>query len=141
MTDDGYAGDVTPKKAWEILAEEADAVLVDVRTNAEWGFVGVPDLSELGKELVRVPWQQFPTMDLNADFAGQVAANGVEPSSVLLFLCRSGQRSQSAAIAMTAAGYGPCYNVSDGFEGPHDAEGHRGTVAGWKVDSLPWRQG
>ena len=141
MTDDGYAGDVTPKKAWEMLAKEADAVLIDVRTNAEWGFVGIPDLSELGKELVRVPWKQFPTMELNNDFAGQVTENGVERSSPLLFLCRSGQRSQSAAIAMTAAGYGPCYNVSDGFEGPPDAERHRGTVAGWKFDDLPWRQG
>ena len=141
MTDDGYAGDVTPKKAWEMLAKEADAVLIDVRTNAEWGFVGIPDLSELGKELVRVPWQQFPTMELNDDFAGQVTENGVERSSPLLFICRSGQRSQSAALAMTAAGYGPCYNVSDGFEGPPDAERHRGRVAGWKVDGLPWRQG
>ncbi|MDP7242307.1 MAG: rhodanese-like domain-containing protein [Rhodospirillales bacterium] len=141
MTDDGYAGDVTPKKAWEMLAKEADAVLIDVRTNAEWGFVGIPDLSELGKELVRVPWQQFPTMELNDDFAGQVTENGVKRSSPLLFICRSGQRSQSAALAMTAAGYGPCYNVSDGFEGPPDAERHRGTVAGWKVDGLPWRQG
>ncbi len=141
MTDDGYAGDVTPKKAWEMLAKEADAVLIDVRTNAEWGFVGIPDLSELGKELVRVPWQQFPTMELNDDFAGQVTENGVKRSSPLLFICRSGQRSQSAALAMTAAGYGPCYKVSDGFEGPPDAERHRGTVAGWKVDGLPWRQG
>ena len=141
MTYDGYAGDVTPKKAWEILAEEPGAVLVDVRTDAEWGFVGVPDLSELGKDLVRVPWQQFPSMAMNADFAGQVAGNGVDASATLLFLCRSGQRSHAAAVAMTAAGYGPCYNVSDGFEGPPDAERHRGTVAGWKFDGLPWRQG
>ena len=141
MTDDGYAGDVEPKQAWEMLAKEPSAVLVDVRTDAEWGFVGVPDLSELGKDLVRVPWQRFPSMAMNADFASQVAANGVEQSSTLFFLCRSGQRSHAAAIAMTAAGYGPCYNVADGFEGPPDAERHRGTVAGWKFDGLPWRQG
>jgi rhodanese-related sulfurtransferase len=141
MTDDSYAGDVTPKKAWEILAEEPGAVLVDVRTDAEWGFVGIPDLSEHGKDLVRVPWQQFPSMAMNADFAGQVAANGVDRSATLFFLCRSGQRSHAAAVAMTAAGFGPCYNVADGFEGPPDAERHRGTVAGWKFDGLPWRQG
>ena len=141
MTDDSYAGDVTPKKAWEILAEEPGAVLVDVRTDAEWGFVGIPDLSEHGKDLVRVPWQQFPSMAMNADFAGQVAANGVDRSATVFFLCRSGQRSHAAAIAMTAAGFGPCYNVANGFEGPSDAECHRGTVAGWKFDGLPWRQG
>ena len=141
MTDDGYAGDVTPRQAWELLAKEPDAVLVDVRTDAEWGFVGIPDPSELDKDLVRVPWQHFPSMAFNPDFAGQVEANGVERSSTLLFICRSGQRSRDAAIAMTAAGYGPCYNVADGFEGPPDAERHRGTVAGWKFDGLPWRQG
>ena len=141
MKDDSYAGDVTPKKAWEILAEEPGAVLIDVRTDAEWGFVGIPDLSELGKDLVQVPWQQFPSMAMNADFAGQVAANGVDRSATLFFLCRSGQRSHAAAVAMTAAGFGPCYNVADGFEGPSDAERHRGTLAGWKFDGLPWLQG
>lgn len=141
MTNNGYAGDVTPKQAWEMLAKEPDAVLIDVRTDAEWGFVGIPDLSELGKDVVRVPWQHFPSMTLNADFADHVGSNGTERASTLLFICRSGQRSRHAAVAMTAAGYGPCYNVADGFEGPPDAERHRGNVAGWKVDGLPWLQG
>ena len=137
----GYAGDVTPKEAWEMLAQDPKAALIDVRTDAEWGFVGIPDVAGLGKEVVLVPWKTFPAMGQNPDFVGQVAASGVDRSSTLFFICRSGQRSRHAAIAMTAEGYGPCYNVSDGFEGPHNGVRQRGRVAGWKVDGLPWIQG
>jgi rhodanese-related sulfurtransferase len=59
----------------------------------------------------------------------------------VLLLCRSGARSRAAAIALTAAGYGPCYNVSEGFEGDRDGAAHRGSVGGWKVAGLPWAQG
>ena len=140
MSKNQYAGDVTSNEAWEMLSKEPKAVLVDVRTDAEWAYVGVPDLAGLGKDLVLVPWQAFPAMGFNPDFASQVEANGVARDSTLLFICRSGQRSRSAAVAMTASGYARCYNVSDGFEGPHDESGHRGTMAGWKVAGLPWRQ-
>ena len=140
MSEDRYAGDVTSKEAWEMLKNEPKAALVDVRTDAEWAYVGGPDLAGLGKDLVLVPWQDFPAMGLNPDFASQLEANGVERDSTLLFICRSGQRSRSAAVAMTARGFARCYNVGDGFEGPHDAAGHRGAVAGWKVAGLPWRQ-
>jgi rhodanese-related sulfurtransferase len=58
----------------------------------------------------------------------------------VLFLCRSGGRSRNAAVAMTAAGFGSCYNVAEGFEGDKDGEGHRGRVGGWKLAGLPWRQ-
>jgi rhodanese-related sulfurtransferase len=78
---------------------------------------------------------------VNPDFAGQVAAAGVERDAALLIICRSGIRSKAAAIALTAAGFGPCYNVATGFEGDPDPTKHRGTVNGWKVDGLPWVQG
>ena len=44
----GYAGDVSPKTAWKILSENKDAILIDVRTRAEWNYVGLPDLATLG---------------------------------------------------------------------------------------------
>ena len=137
----GYAGDVSPKEAWDILSKEPDAVLVDCRTDAEWNFVGLPDLSNLGKQVVLVPWQVFPAMNPNPRFVDQVSAEGAKPDAPVLFLCRSGARSRSAAIAATAAGFRKAYNVSDGFEGPHDGDKHRGQVAGWKATGLPWRQG
>lgn len=139
-SEEGYAGDIGVEEAYERLARDGDAVLVDVRTQAEWTFVGVPDLSGLGKETIFVAWQEFPAMDRNPGFAGELAGKGVTAGNAVLFICRSGQRSKHAAIAMTAEGYGRCFNVAQGFEGPLDREGHRGTEAGWKAKRLPWVQ-
>lgn len=140
MSDASYAGDVMPAEAWTMLKQDPDAVLVDVRTDAEWRFVGVPDLSPIGRRAVLVQWQIFPDGRPNPDFAREVAAADVGPHQPVFFLCRSGARSKAAAIAMTALGYGPCYNVAQGFEGDRDDDGHRGRVGGWKVAGLPWRQ-
>lgn len=137
----GYAGDVDVAEAWEALKSEPDAVLVDVRTKAEWNFVGIPDLSETGKEPVLVEWQVFPTMETNGAFVDSVSAAVPKRDARIYFLCRTGGRSKAAAIAMTQAGYAHCFNVSDGFEGPHDARQHRGTSRGWKASGLPWVQG
>jgi rhodanese-related sulfurtransferase len=138
---DGYAGDVTPTEAWKLLNEDSAAVLVDVRTNAEWSYVGLPDLSTLGKQTVKVAWQVFPEMKVNPEFLDAVTAAGIKPESRVLLLCRSGVRSQAAARFLTQHGFKQAYNVSDGFEGPHDAAKHRGSVSGWKAAGLPWQQG
>ncbi|QGN57016.1 rhodanese-like domain-containing protein [Nostocoides sp. HKS02] len=135
-----YAGDVQPEEAYAALAADEDAVLVDVRTTAEWNYVGLPELSALGKRVLCLEWQRFPDGALNGDFVEQLQDAGVPDGAPIYFLCRSGVRSVAAAEAATAAGLGPAYNVLDGFEGPHDEFGHR-TVAGWKVAGLPWRQG
>ena len=137
---EGYAGEITSKQAWEILAENPNAVLVDLRTQAEWAFIGVPDLRSIDRRTVFVPWQMFPRMQPNPEFAQQIEAAGVKPDNTVLFICRSGNRSKSAAIAMTAKGYQRCFNVSDGFEGNLDGNRHRGTQGGWKVAGLPWIQ-
>lgn len=136
----GYAGDVSPQDAWQILAQNKDAVLIDVRTTAEWAYVGVPDLSGLGKQPVLAQWQVYPAMQVDAGFAAELARQGIGGERPLLFLCRSGVRSKAAAQAMTQAGAANCYNIVDGFEGPLDSAGHRGTVGGWKQVGLPWQQ-
>lgn len=133
----GYAGDVTPTEAWEMLTENPDTVLVDVRTNAEWSFVGVPDTSNLGRTPVLAQWNT--ATGRNPDFLTELTAAGITADTPVLFLCRSGQRSISAAQAATAAGLGPAYNITEGFEGPLDAAGHRGH-AGWRALGLPWKQ-
>lgn len=135
-----YAGDLSPKEAWSLLASEPLAVLVDCRSRPEWAFVGVPDLSSLGKTVARVEWQLWPGMTPNASFAVELGRDGVDPDQPVIFLCRSGVRSRSAAIAMTAQGYLRCFNLAGGFEGPHDAARHRGILAGWKAAGLPWTQ-
>jgi len=145
MTADGtYAGDLNSTDAWQRLADDEHAVLIDVRTRAEWTFVGVPDLQPVGKVAALVEWQSFPSMDVNAGFVNQVAEamreRGAATDTPVFFLCRSGARSRAAAIAMTSAGLSAAYNISDGFEGPQDASRHRGSVAGWKAAGLPWVQ-
>lgn len=139
-------GEVNPAEAWEILKSDPKSVLVDVRTTAEWGFVGLPDLSGLGKSLVCVEWAQYPNMSKNPLFAEQVMNElGGEVPSCVLFICRSGARSMHAARAvaaeLSAAGNSvQCLNVAEGFEGDLDEQKHRGAVNGWKTRGLSWRQ-
>lgn len=134
-----YAGDKSVEETWRALREDSSAVLVDVRTRAEWNFVGVPDLRETGKELVTVEWQGFPDSTRNADFVAEVQQQ-VRPEQKVFLLCRSGARSRAAAIALTAAGFAACFNVAGGFEGDLDAQKHRGVAGGWKAAGLPWIQ-
>ena len=136
----GYAGEIGVAELWSALEAAPDAVLVDVRTRAEWNFVGVPELSELGKAPVFVEWQAYPTMEINPAFVETVEAAVADRDAPVFLLCRSGARSRAAAIALTEAGYRNCYNVTEGFEGPPDAERHRGRTAGWKAQGLPWMQ-
>lgn len=136
-----YAGDLTPAQAWERLQSEPHAKLIDVRTQAEWVYVGVPDLAPVSKQPILVQWQTFPAMSRNEAFADQLKAQGVAPGDTLLFLCRSGVRSKAAAELMTQLGFTAAYNISDGFEGPLDGSRHRGGAAGWKASGLPWAQG
>ena len=135
-----YAGDLSPSEAWELLAATPQAALIDVRTDVEWSFVGRPDLRDLNKPVSFVSWQLFPGMEVNPDFVGQLETAGFEKEQPLLFICRSGVRSRHAAVAMTAVGYGPCYNVAEGFEGDKDAAGQRGRIGGWRFHGLPWQQ-
>ena len=140
----GYAGDVDPAEAWASLSTDPRAVLVDVRTRAEWAFVGLPTLASLGKQTITLEWQVFPSMGVNPDFVTvldeALSKAGMARDVPILFLCRSGHRSRLAAEAMTAAGWSRCFNVSEGFEGGLDGEGHRGRVSGWKMRGLPWSQ-
>lgn len=134
-----YAGDLSPDQAWDLLASDPDAVLVDVRTSAEWQWVGGADLSDLGKRTLGIEWMTSAGQP-NERFIEQLGEAGVGPDTPVLFLCRSGGRSAAAANLAAAAGYRTAYNVSEGFEGDPDADGHRGTVNGWKVAGLAWRQ-
>lgn len=135
---DGYAGDLSPSEAYRLLQQDPKAVLIDVRTKPEWQFVGVPALAD--RDVVLLSWQDYPEMRVHGDFAAAVASAGVGRDQPVLLLCRSGARSRSAAIALTAAGYQAAYNVAEGFEGALDGTGHRGTVGGWKKAGLPWKQ-
>jgi rhodanese-related sulfurtransferase len=145
MTSPDYAGDIDAKQAWELLKGDPKAQLIDVRTAAEWTYVGLPDVSDLGREVHTIEWQSFPSGAINPEFAaitaGEMERQGMGKDTPLLFLCRSGARSKSAAMAMTRAGFSHAYNIAGGFEGNLDGQAHRGGTNGWKAAGLPWRQG
>ena len=137
-----YAGDITPLEAWKMLSDNPQAVLVDVRTDAEWRFVGMPDLSSLGREVVYIEWNTTDgTRNENfaAELRDQIPLAAGDEARPVVFLCRSGNRSIGAAEIATEVGITPAYNVLDGFEGHLDAQGHRGET-GWRATGLPWKQ-
>ena len=127
----GYAGNISPQLAWAWV-QAGDAVLIDVRTDAEREWVGgVPGA-------VALAWKQWPGMALNADFDGGVKA-AVSADKKALMLCRSGVRSIAAARRATELGM-ESYNILEGFEGDADTNGQRGNTGGWRHLGLPWRQ-
>ncbi|MEI6558014.1 MAG: rhodanese-like domain-containing protein [Rhodospirillaceae bacterium] len=134
-----FVGDVEAEAAWRGLAESEKAVLIDVRTQAEWSYVGIPDLASLKRRVILIEWQSFPAGHRNPAFVEEVVAKGIGPGQPIYLLCRSGVRSRAAAEALALRGY-TTYNIADGFEGQLDPAGHRGTTTGWKVAGLPWTQ-
>ncbi len=127
-----YAGALLPAEAHALM--QAGAKLVDVRTEPELLYVGKVPGS------IALQWQTYPGSRPNPEFLDQLA-DVTEKHDVLMFLCRSGARSHSAAEAATRAGWRECYNVLEGFEGDKDAEQHRNSVGGWRKAGLPWIQG
>jgi rhodanese-related sulfurtransferase len=139
-----YAGDIDAGDAWALLKGDPKAQLVDVRSAAEWTFVGMPDLSQAGRKPILVEWQVFPGMARNPQFEQAVVerlkAAGASETTPIAFLCRSGARSAAAAAALSAKGFSKCFNIAGGFEGDLDSNRHRGTANGWKASGLPWVQ-
>jgi rhodanese-related sulfurtransferase len=129
-----YKGALTPQEASDLLHLAPGAKLVDVRTRAEWDWVGrVPGAIE-------IEWNQYPSGTRNPNFLAELQRQ-VEREALVMFICRSGIRSGGAAQVASEAGYDDCYNVLEGFEGDKDANSHRNTVGGWRQAGLPWMQG
>src|SRR5438105_13836334 len=126
-----YAGALLPAEAHALM--KAGAKLVDVRTKPELVYVGsIPGA-------VTVEWQTYPGNRPNPEFLGELAAL-TKKDEPLMFICRSGARSPSAAEAAMRAGWRETYNVLEGFEGDKDAASHRNSVGGWRKAGLPWTQ-
>ncbi|MBL8444949.1 MAG: rhodanese-like domain-containing protein [Zoogloeaceae bacterium] len=129
-----YAGALTPAEANEVWQLAPGARLVDVRTRAEWDWVGrIPGAIE-------IEWMSYPGNKPNPGFTAQLKRE-VDPESLVMFVCRSGARSDMAARAALEAGYLEAFNVLEGFEGDKDASGHRNRIGGWRHAGLPWVQG
>lgn len=146
MSSQGLVDEMPPSEAFDLLRQIPDSALVDVRTVAEWSYVGLPDPGALNRPLITVEWVSFPSMEQNRRFYEELCErSGGQLPGHLFFICRSGARSLAAAslVAERALREGEtvkCTNVSEGFEGDLDNEGHRGMRNGWKAAGLPWRQ-
>lgn len=133
---------ITPQQAWQLLQDDPRAVLIDVRSNMEFLFVGHP------KGAVHLPWIDEPDWVINPNFVRQVRelmlggiiCDGVEGCAPVLLICRSGKRSLEAGKALIENGFTNVLNIADGFEGELDENHHRSTLGGWRFDNLPWEQ-
>jgi rhodanese-related sulfurtransferase len=130
--------ETVPTDAYDALAENPQAQLIDCRTRAEWNFVGMPDLSALPQDLICLEWTSLEGQP-NEAFVPTIEAH-LEKETPIFIMCHSGARSSAACQALAANGFTNLYNVIGGFEGDANPDGHRGTKNGWKAAQLPWRQ-
>ena len=130
-----YEGALLPAEAHALLQQNPGALLIDVRTRAEWEWVGrIPGA-------LLIEWNTWPGGQPNAAFLDQLRAEVPATDTPILFLCRSGARSHNAAGAAARAGYVHSFNVLQGFEGDKNEHDQRNTVGGWRTAGLPWTQG
>lgn len=130
-----YAGALTPAETYALLIAQPNAILVDVRTNAERDWVGRVVINE--DQHAAIQWTQYPGGVENPDFLAQLALVA-DLNTTILFLCRSGVRSRHAATLASEHGYVACFDILEGFEGDKDARGHRKSIGGWCKADLPW---
>ncbi len=135
-----YSGNISPQTAWDTLKTTENAWLIDVRTQAEWAFVGQVNIASLNKTPLYIEWQSFPNGQQNTEFLTQCENHIDNKTAYIFFLCRSGARSTAAARYVHKHGYQYVYNIDGGFEGDHDAQAHRGKINGWKASELLWQQ-
>ncbi len=135
--------EITPQAAWDILQEDPEAVLIDVRTSMEFEYVGHP------AGAINIPWKEAPDWQENPEFVSQVVHalqhrfpdNKKIEDLAILTICRSGARSMAAAQALEQQGFKKLYNIEQGFEGDRDGAKHRSMINGWRFHNLPWEQG
>lgn len=130
-----YGHFCSSKTAWDALKADPSAVLVDVRTSAEWNADGVPSVDELSKDLITIEWRTLPNMNVNSQFAVELLKAVEDKEANVFFICRSGGRSDEAATFARSIGYQNCINVSGGFTG-----GSQTDLESWRSSGLPWRQ-
>lgn len=125
---------LNPEQSFALMQENPKAVLIDVRTKVEHGFVGHP------LNAIHIAWKEAPNWQENPDFVSEVEKVATDKQAPILLLCRSGQRSVAAAQALEQAGYQHLVNIVEGFEGALDENKHRGNIDGWRYRGLPWEQ-
>jgi rhodanese-related sulfurtransferase len=127
--------DLSPLDAWAMLQSNTSARLLDVRMEIEFLYVGAPPGA------INVPWYEYPELEVDAArFVQAVKRELPDLNTPVLLLCRSAKRTIPAGAALEAAGYAQVFNITKGFEGDANDNGHRSTINGWRFDGLPWVQ-
>lgn len=132
-------------QAYAEMLKDSTAYILDVRTPEEWNLVGHPGKNKLSEgaqldgRVLNISYGEFKggSFAPNHSFVKDVQQLFPDRKKRILLICRSGERSKAAAIALEAVGYGKLAHISDGFEGITDTRGYR-TVNGWKVAGLPY---
>lgn len=137
---------ISAADAFDLLQKEQDSVLVDVRTFEEFNFVGTADPIDFGGRMILAPWKLTMAMKENPTFASsfeemlkKLFGSKIKEAKIL-FICRSGGRSNAAASFASSLDYLNCFNILGGFEGELDPSKQRGKINGWKAEKLPWKQ-
>ena len=126
---------LNPQETAAFLKKEPTAVFIDCRSEMEFLFVGHP----VGA--LMIPWNDGADWDINPHFVGQVKkAAGHSTNRPVVLICRSGNRSVDAGLALEEAGFTNVTNVLEGFEGDLDENHQRGRRGGWRHAGLPWEQ-
>lgn len=133
---------ISPKESYQLLQDDPRALLIDVRSNMEFLFIGHPTGA------ISIPWIDEPDWTINKNFAAdlrKLILGGLDHSKgghnvPIVLICRSGKRSMEAGKLLLTEGFHDVYNVADGFEGELDETHHRSTLGGWRFDNLPWEQ-
>jgi rhodanese-related sulfurtransferase len=125
---------LTPQQAFEELQANPNTLLIDCRTEAEFYYVGHPI------DAVNIEWNTEPDFEINPHFSEEVLRMAGRKDRPIILICRSGKRSNEAGLSLESHGFSHVRNVLEGFEGELDAEHHRGTLGGWRMRGLPWRQ-
>ena len=136
-----FAPDISPSVAWDILASNPDAILIDVREEIEIKSDGQPDLRSINKNSNLITWRNSLDFSSNNDFVRELKSKFPDmENSTLVFICKAGRRSQMAANSALEAGYKFCLNVESGFEGSINKNGEKNQISGWKFAQLPWEK-
>ncbi len=134
-----YTGDITSKEAWDYITN-APAAVIDVRTEPEWKFSGLPSLEGTQGALHCIEWVHYPDFEANPEFLTHLHQQVANQEMPVFFLCKTGGRSFHAANTAAETGYAHSFNIAHGFEGDHNTQQQRGRVNGWKAEGLPWQQ-
>jgi rhodanese-related sulfurtransferase len=157
--------DIEPEDANDMLAYNPNTYILDVRTPAEWSWVGHPGKDKCGngdfleqptRRVINIPWVVWEYVPQNEEygeapnkFFDEEVVRQFSPGDTIIIMCRSGGKSVSAANELEAPTHPACkrleelgfydvYNMLEGFEGGKDEYGYRTLEAGWKNKGLPY---